>query len=109
MSPYCRYQVDSCPAWGCSENTSIRSGDGLGEGLRSSSKPESLNLDMSVCFLQRAFCRWGAVVCAALVVRLRTVPEPRSLPAGVTILTQPDHASDGESAAAHHSASFGCE
>lgn len=103
MSPYCRYQVDSCPpACGGSGNTSIRRGDGLGEGVRSSSNPESLNLDMSVCFLQRAFCRCGAAVCAALLLSLRfsTVPEPRSLPAGATILTQPDHASDGESSRA---------
>lgn len=76
MSPYCMYQVDSCPAFGRSGNTSIRTGDGLVEGARSSSKPESHNLDINICFLQRAFCRCRAGVSAsdgvaALVVRLR--------------------------------------
>lgn len=88
MSPYWRYQLDSCPAGGSSErsgDTSIRAGDEIGEDPKSSSKPESLNLDMSICFLCRAVCRCWTVVCASVggeapVVRLRllTVSEPHS-------------------------------
>lgn len=66
MSPYCRNQVDSC---GRSGSASIRTGGGLGEGARSSSNPESHNLDMNFCFLQRAL--WRSDGGAAVAVRVR--------------------------------------
>lgn len=54
----------------------IRPEDEHGEGPKSSSKPESLNLAVSVCFLQRAVCRSCTGVSASVggdvpLVRLR--------------------------------------
>ena len=60
MSPYCRYQEDSCPAGGSSArsgDTSIRAGGEVTGDPKSSSKPESLSLDMRVCFRCRVVCR----------------------------------------------------
>lgn len=82
MSPYCRNQVDSCPGG----SASVPTGGGLGEGARSSSNPESHNLDMNFCFLQRALWRSDGGAAVVVRVRLWSVPEPS---AGATILIRP--------------------
>lgn len=65
MSPYWRYQLQICPATGfcdMSREISFLAGDEIGEHAKSSSKPESLNLDTSFCFLFRAVWRcWASV------------------------------------------------